>query len=161
MGLSLRDFEPIYSKVKAFKNAGYTITTACGFSRISINRFNYYVRKYNLDTLKTPKISEELFDKIYDKIEKRVLGGSTIKKACLNEGIQSHVFYWHLKEYNKPKIETGRNISRADFETLYDQVYELVSNGNGIIKSCNDLGVDYYYFTKNRLKFAKPVIKKN
>ena len=112
------EFGRIYKDVKNMRKTGTTISDCCYFSEITVNKFNYYSKKYGFDSLKEPKYPYDTFKELYDDIVSRVKNGMTITEACRYWDVKLSTFYKYIKFHNMHDIIIN---DRPEYD--YDEIY--------------------------------------
>ena len=142
------------------RKTGLSIADSCDYSGITINKFNYYRKKYGYDSLKELKYPLDSFKELCDEIRDRVENGMTVTTACKLSNIDPCNYYNYLKFHKLPSIGLKKPYSKEEFDKIYDEIKELSKEGYTIKASCNKLGIDYSTFSTRRHRSNKPIFSK-
>ena len=155
------EFDRLYNDVKKMRETGLNIADSCDFSGITINKFNYYRKKYDYGSLKELRFSHDSFKELYDEISGKVKNGITVTKACRSSNIKPNDFYNYLKFHKMPNVTISKEIAKEDFDDIYNKVSALSEEGYTIKASCKKLGIDYCNFNGRRSRYNKPTFRNN
>ena len=157
---SREEFKRIYEDVKNMRQTGATISDCCDFSEITINRFNYYVKKYGFDSLRELKYPYDSFKQLYDKVVDKVKDGMTITAACKSLDFKPSIFYNCAYHHKMPNIVINNTPDYDyDYDKVYEEIWNLVKEGYTVKSACKKQGISYSKFYADRAKYNKPIFK--